>query len=126
MTEVEALKKARKLIARPFGWGKHSYRKQNFLGGFSYCLLGAIHYVASVETPTTKTFFHGKADLKLERAMLERLESCVEHDLGYRTSLAGFNDARRTKKRDVLKIMNCAIDSAKKDEHAYDSRASTV
>jgi hypothetical protein len=98
---LELLLEGRGKIARPHGWCKGDYRK-----GGAVCALGAIY------SP-------GSDDDEYARSSTEIAAACLLADaLPWISSLLGrgrapsvmeLNDARRTRKRDVLALYDAAI-----------------
>lgn len=104
MTQVEALKKARELIARPYGWTKGRFKRTYPKRGTQYCLLGAVRQISGYKRTDEP---HKPTMQNLEI----RLEQCIYKNYGIH-GVATFNDAQGRKKKDVLKVLDCAIKSA--------------
>ena len=107
MTPLEVLVAARSLIARPWGWGKGSYA-QTRRGVDCYCSVGAL---SKASTDGSRHWTHTDF-LAREEALgaLARAVDGPDYIDAARTVIA-WNDARSTRKRDVLAAFDKAIES---------------
>src|SRR4051794_16232753 len=90
------VKRARELLARPYGWQKGALHSKRWVNGReydSYCLIGAV----------------GAAQRELGASL--RTKKAVTAELVERSgfSVALFNDRKATKKADVLKLLDEVI-----------------
>jgi len=109
------LKKARALINK--GWCKGALRVDNHKGSYNYCSIGALLEVTKIEgfhwganTPRVEDIYW-PAKQYLYTA-LELIQP--SHFEG--ATLEGYNDHRKTTKRDILDLYDVAIKLAQKDE----------
>jgi hypothetical protein len=106
MTLVEFLQAVRDVIPTPRRWTK---RKQESFDGQRHCIIGAIYVVARD---------HGRTDLQrtiLEQPLAKQAVAAVREAIKqlYRDradAIAYFNDHRQTQHRDVLRVLDTAID----------------
>lgn len=115
--ELQALIEIKELIARPYGWTRNALSRKVH-GVRAYCILGATHHVCSI---TNRTIHNYPMSYKME----DRLKDCLKKKYKRRyPTLSQFNDAPRTKKKDVLELIDCAIDDVTKAKHEqFDSLA---
>ena len=93
------LEKVRSLIASPHHWLKGSLCN----GHGRYCLLGAVQAVC----PSAKRSFTGTPPSSIKNQCLRQLSYALPLDFD---SLAQFNDHRSTEHKDVLALIDTAID----------------
>ncbi len=123
-TPVELLKKLRKLLEKPERWTKGEYAKDT--DGYRvgscekeaacFCLLGGIRRVVDgteeeIEMKAAKAL--AKIALPKAASELEKNGVFYGSDVDYGSLLPTFNDAKKTKHRDVLKVIDKAIASLK-------------
>lgn len=102
---TEILSLARDKIAKPYGWTKntlHRTVKRNEEQVDAYCMLGALDAACGSSIGSTYS----------ARRVLERAISNL-YGKGF-PSVPYFNDRPETKKRDVLKVFDEAIELSKK------------
>lgn len=91
------LKEARDLLAQPYKWAKGGFEVRTG-HGVAYCAVGALRQVAPHDGPTL-----------IDCEVL--LNECASERGHY--SVVKFNDARGTRKKDVLEVFDCAIEKVK-------------
>lgn len=87
---TRALRAARELIGRRGGWHRGWFHNEEQT---AFCLSGALNQVAAP----------GRAYTLVQRAIGSR----VRH-----TSISGFNDSPKTRKKDVLEVLDEAIEKS--------------
>ena len=97
------LKKARALINK--GWCKGALRVDNHKGSYNYCSIGALLEVTKDED----IYWPAKQYLYTALELIQ-----PSHFEG--ATLEGYNDHRKTTKRDILDLYDVAIKLAQKDE----------
>lgn len=119
-TEVGFLRKVRKLLAKPGAWIQGSEAKDKkgadvfpqTKGAVKFCLIGAVHRVdGPKEKEGTAIIEEAIAELYPQHAETSHMwpggTEIIEVDI------PSFNDAEQTKKKDVLKVLDKAIEFAK-------------
>lgn len=95
---VARLRKVRELLARRGGWTQNTSSAVRPDGTWAYCLRGAINEVTS-------------ADSYRDRILLVDL---ILDQIGKFESVEDFNDNWKTRKRDILEVVDRAIESQEK------------
>ncbi len=99
---LKTLRRTRQLIARINGWHKGSFkRKRIWLGGYSYCLVGALEQAA-----LESNIIRENGDFTTMRELISRQEPI---NTTFFASLAAFNDQPNTTKADILRVLDVAI-----------------
>lgn len=117
MTAVEILTKARELLARPKAWIKGDYARasnghpvtSDSKSAVCWCASGAL-------TSAAGPFFRVNADERIRAR--KALGDAVRKAHPKFGGVEEFNDASRTRKRDVLALFDLAIRRAKKTKPA--------
>lgn len=112
--KVKALKYAKYLIRRKHGWVKGRYvRDVRTPDGKiieAVCLSEACQRGARRVLKEDNVYVL----LDFQNELTCILKDCIPKDGGYRQSVVGFNDNASTEKKDVLAVLDCAIEKASK------------
>ena len=101
---IKDLEKTRVLIAQ--GWTKGAFsirKKSGDFNGYNYCLLGACHKAIAGRNQKSRL-------IKIKYALLTTLATKYNY---YYISIMQFNDNAKTKKKDVLKVIDTALEAVK-------------
>lgn len=102
------LTEARALLAQPYRWTKGAFAKDT-LRGPAYCMIGAVRKVTD-DLAGGKAFIDGVDKYTVRADCDAVMQRCIGQ-FGF-SHVPNFNDARTTKKADMLKAMDCAVEKA--------------
>lgn len=100
----DVLREARRLLAKPRGWGKR-YSKIRNNGNFTYCLIGAVAEASGAYTVPLRSYGELEETRRLSARAIKRLAKALGTQ-----GISDFNDKKSTRKKDVLALIDKALE----------------